>query len=59
MILLKFFLKVLDNHVIDYIPPNVLVQKGSIDRTKGGLLGMALVGSLSCDPRNVNLFYLI
>ncbi len=45
--------KVLDNHVIDYIPPNILVQKGTVDRTKNGLLGMAIVGALSCDPRNV------
>ena len=45
--------KVLDNHVIDYIPPDVFVPKGTIDRTKGGLLGMAIVGSLSSDPRNV------
>lgn len=48
-------LKVLDNHVVDYIPPEIMqkTQKGSIDRTKNGLLGMAIVGALSSDPRLV------
>jgi large subunit ribosomal protein L3 len=51
-------LQVLDNHVIDYVPPSVLVQKGPTDRTKNGQLGMAIVGSLSCDPRNFSSEYL-
>ena len=48
-------LKVLDNHVVDYIPAEIMqkTQKGTIDRTKNGLLGMAIVGALSSDPRLV------
>lgn len=51
----NMFAKVLDNHVIDYIPPEVLVDKSERlkSRTKNGQLGMALVGALSSDPRMV------
>jgi len=45
-------LQVLDNHVVDYVPPSVLQEKSSLkNRTKDGLLGMALVGAVSIDPR--------
>lgn len=45
----------MDNHVIDYIPPEVLIEKSERlrNRTKNGNLGMALVGALSSDPRMV------
>ncbi len=33
-------------------------QKDKIDRTKNGLLGMALVGALSSDPRLVKIFFI-
>lgn len=52
----KFYatmLQVLDNHVIDYVPPEILMEK-SVNlksRTKDGLYGMAVVGALSSDPR--------
>lgn len=52
----KFYatmLQVLDNHVIDYVPPEALLEK-SINlrkRTKEGLYGMAIVGAMSSDPR--------
>lgn len=51
-------IQVLDNHVIDYIPPEVLVERNNIynnnlKRTKNGNLGMAIVGAISSDPRNV------
>lgn len=41
--------------MVDYIPPEIMqkTQKGTIDRTKNGLLGMAIVGALSSDPRLV------
>lgn len=52
--------KVLDNHVIDYVPPEVILAKSSNpqlrNRTKDGLLGMAIVGALSSDPRLVIFF---
>lgn len=49
-------IKVLDNHVIDYIPPEILMEKSENlkKRTKDGLLGMAIVGAMSSDPRLVN-----
>lgn len=59
---IKFILfhKVLDNHVIDYVPPEVLLEKSVSlkKRTKEGLYGMAVVGALSSDPRLVNNFIL-
>lgn len=56
----KFYatmLQVLDNHVIDYVPPEILMEKSVNlkNRTKEGLLGMAVVGALSSDPRLVCL----
>jgi len=59
----KFYatlLQVLDNHVIDYIPPEVLIEKSERlrNRTKNGNLGMALVGALSSDPRMYTPQYL-
>ena len=60
----KFYttlIQVLDNHVIDYVPPEVLIERSNIynknkKRTKDGFLGMAIVGAVSSDPRNVLLF---
>ena len=51
-------IQVLDNHVIDYVPPEVLIERSNIynknrQRTKEGKLGMAIVGAISSDPRNV------
>ncbi len=48
----------IDNHVIDYVPPEVLLEKGNAmnnfkERSKEGLLGMAIVGAVSSDPRLV------
>jgi hypothetical protein len=51
-------LQVLDNHVIDYIPPSIYMQKDKDNRSKNGLLGMAIVGAISADPRLVNIFLL-
>jgi hypothetical protein len=49
-------IKVLDNHVIDYIPPVILMEKSENlkKRTKDGQLGMTIVGALSSDPRLVS-----
>ncbi len=47
-------LQVLDNHVIDYIPPSIYMKKDKDNRSKNGLLGMAIVGAISADPRLVN-----
>ncbi len=43
--------------MIDYVPPEVLMEKSERlkSRTKEGMLGMALVGALSSDPRLVIL----
>jgi hypothetical protein len=51
-------LQVLDNHVIDYVPPEALIEKSVNlkERTKDGLYGMAIVGALSSDPRLVKFF---
>ena len=55
--------KVLDNHVIDYVPPEVILAKSSNpqlrSRTKDGLYGMAIVGALSSDPRLVSQSYML
>jgi len=53
-------LQVLDNHVIDYVPPEILMEKSVNlkNRTKEGLLGMAVVGALSSDPRLYTSQYL-
>jgi hypothetical protein len=48
-------LQVLDNHVIDYIPPSIYIQKDKDNRSKNGLFGMAIIGAISADPRLVNL----
>jgi hypothetical protein len=49
----------LDNHVVDYVPPSVLQEKSILkNKTKDGLLGMALVGAISTDPRLVNTSFL-
>ena len=47
----------MDNHVIDYVPPEVLVEKNSRLKTlsKVGKYGMMLVGALSSDPRLVSI----
>jgi large subunit ribosomal protein L3 len=52
-------LQILDNHVIDYIPPEIVVTKGEKNKTysRNGTYGMQLVGALSTDPRKVG-FYL-
>lgn len=51
------YLKILDNHVIEYVPPEVIMTKSNNSRlrsrTKEGRLGMAIVGALSSDPRLV------
>lgn len=44
--------------MIDYVPPEVLIERNNLynnntNRTKEGKLGMALVGAISSDPRNV------
>lgn len=57
-------IQILDNHVIDYVPPEVLIERNNIynnnlKRTKDGNLGMAIVGAVSSDPRNVFIFYLL
>ena len=54
-------LQVLDNHVIDYVPPEILMEKSVNlkNRTKEGLLGMAVVGALSSDPRLVKSLFLL
>ena len=49
-------LQVLDNHVIDYVPPEALLEKSNAlnnfkERSKEGQFGMALVGAISSDPR--------
>lgn len=55
-------LQVLDNHVIDYVPPEVIMSKSNNSvlksRTKEGRLGMAIVGALSSDPRLYTSSYL-
>ncbi len=48
--------QILDNHVIDYIPPEIVVTKGEKNRigSRDGFYGMQLVGALSTDPRMVD-----
>jgi hypothetical protein len=46
--------------VIDYVPPEVLIEKSNEmnnfkARSKEGLLGMAIVGAISSDPRLVKI----
>jgi hypothetical protein len=49
---------VIDNHVIDYVPPAALLEKSNAmndfkARSKDGFFGMAIVGAISSDPRLV------
>lgn len=61
--LYSFIFKVLDNHVIDYVPPEVIMSKSNNEllrkRTKESRLGMAIVGAISSDPRLVSLNIII
>jgi large subunit ribosomal protein L3 len=52
--------QILDNHVIDYIEPEVLIKKDSkyIKITREGQFGKAIVGALSTDPRHYSQSYL-
>lgn len=45
----------MDNHVIDYLPPNIAAQKSKTLKmeTSGGRYGILYVGALSSDPRLV------
>lgn len=49
-------IQILDNHVINYIPPEECMKKNDIlkAQTKNCTLGRLVVGALSTDPRLVS-----
>lgn len=57
---MKIKKQVLDNHVVDYVPPEVLVQKNErLKRSSlNGKFGMAIVGAISSDPRLVSHYHI-
>ncbi|GFS07116.1 50S ribosomal protein L3 [Elysia marginata] len=50
-------LQVLDNHVINYVPPEVYATYPSHCPHQGLRFGLQVVGSLSCDPRQFSKPY--
>ena len=55
-ILVISVIQVLDNHVINYVPPEVYCSYPSHKPHHYEKFGLQVVGALSCDPRQVTIF---